>query len=99
MDKSVLLMSAVLASASLEASAQAKDKSPNIVLCWRTIWASVIWAVMVRRKLKRPTLICWRKRDYCLPITIAVLRLALLHVVVCSPANIPDMDIFVVIKG
>ena len=31
MDKSVLLMSAVLASASLEASAQAKDKSPNIV--------------------------------------------------------------------
>ena len=31
MDKSVLLMSAVLASTSLEASAQAKDKSPNIV--------------------------------------------------------------------
>ena len=31
MDKSVLLMSAVLASASLEASAQAKDKLPNIV--------------------------------------------------------------------
>ena len=99
MDKSVLLMSAVLASASLEASAQAKDKSPNIVFVLADDMGIGDLGCYGQKKIKRPTLICWRKRDYCLPITIAVLRLALLHVVVCSPANIPDMDIFVVIKG
>ena len=99
MDKSVLLMSAVLASASLEASAQAKDKSPNIVFVLADDMGIGDLGCYGQKKIKTPNIDLLAERDYCSPITIVVLRLALLHVVVCSPANILDMDIFVVIKG
>ena len=90
MDKSVLLMSAVLASASLEASAQAKDKSPNIVFVLADDMGIGDLGCYGQKKIKTPNIDLLAEKG---------LRLALLHVVVCSPANIPDMDIFVVIKG